>query len=148
MSDLLINDNVQSTVLSADTEISLSIIESGCLAISSKKQTIFIIKDNAETLNDMRHIRDITLEWELIKRPEFPTIGLMITIESESGNIKKYDNFFNIDSDEEIKLAKQLSNQNSFNVFFYNECIEHSKSINLTNEHKNKLNILLIQAKL
>ncbi len=140
-------DNAQSITLSADTEISLSIIESGCLSISPKEQTMFIIKDNPQTLNDMRNIRDIALEWELIERPEFPTIGLFITIVSESGNRKKYDNYFNLDSDEEIKLAKQLSKQDSFILLFYNEQIEYSKRIDLTNEHKNKLNMILIQAK-
>lgn len=137
------DNNIQDLELPMDTEISLSMIESGCMFISLNQMATLIIICSSEATSHLNNINRITLDFELIERPEFPSVGLHIILNTVSNIEYQFDYFFNTESPEEINLLNKLRDQNHFDMLLYNERIIHSKKIELTKDDKLKLNSLI-----
>ena len=129
-----------------DTEISLSMIESGCIFISLKQMATLIIISSREELFQLNNINKITLNFELIERPEFPSIAMHIDINTVSNNPFKFDYFFNTESPQELELLKKLTHQDHFDMLLYNTQVLYSKKIVLSMDDKLELNSLIDKA--
>ena len=70
-----------------DMEISLSMIESGCLFVSLNQMATLIIISTREKILQLNNINKITFNFELIERPEFPSVGMHIDINTVSNNL-------------------------------------------------------------
>ncbi len=134
------NQTLEDINLPPDTEISLSLIESGCIFVSLNNKAALIIKSSLDEIKLLKNINRITLNFELIERPEFPSLGMHIEINTVSNASFKFEYFFNTESMEEIDLLKKLKDQNHFDILFFNTQIEYSKTIELTKEEKSELN--------
>jgi len=132
--------------ISFDTEISLSLIESGCIFVSLNNKATLIIKSSLEEIKLLKNINRLTFNFELIERPEFPSLGMHIEINTVSNTSFKFEYFFNTESVGEIDLLKKLKDQNHFDILFFNTKIEYSKTIELTKEDKSQLNSLINKA--
>ena len=129
--------------LPLDTEISLSLIESGCIFVSINDKAALIIKSTLEEIKLLKNINRLTFNFELIEKPEFPSLGMHIDINTASNSSFKFEYFFNTESMEEIELLKKLKDQNHFDILFFNTQIEFSKTIELPDEDKSELNSLI-----
>ena len=140
------NQTLEDINLPPDTEISLSLIESGCIFVSLNNKAALIIKSSLDEIKLLKNINRITLNFELIERPEFPSLGMHIEINTVSNTLFKFEYFFSTESMEEIDLLKKLKDRNHFDILFFNTQIEYSKTIELTKEEKSELNSLIIKA--
>jgi hypothetical protein len=140
------NQTLEDINLPPDTEISLSLIESGCIFVSLNNKAALIIKSSLDEIKLLKNINRITLNFELIERPEFPSLGMHIEINTVSNTLFKFEYFFSTESMEEIDLLKKLKDQNHLDILFFNTQIEYSKTIELTKEEKSELNSLIIKA--
>ncbi|MEE8298975.1 MAG: hypothetical protein V3R67_06305 [Thermodesulfobacteriota bacterium] len=140
------NQTLEDINIPPDTEISLSLIESGCIFVSLNNKAALIIKSSLDEIKLLKNINRITLNFELIERPEFPSLGMHIEINTVSNTLFKFEYFFSTESMEEIDLLKKLKDQNHFDILFFNTQIEYSKTIELTKEEKSELNSLIIKA--
>jgi len=133
-------DNIE---LPFDTELSLSMIESGCIFISLNQLATLIIKSSREEIIQLNNINRITFNFELIERPEFPSLGMHIDINTVTNNSFKFDYFFNTESPEEIELLKKLQHQNHFDILFFDTQVLSSKRIELSKNDKFGFNSLI-----
>lgn len=134
------------TELSFDTEISLSMIESGCIFISLDQMAALIIKGSPDEIDALKNINRITFDFELIERPEFPSLGMKIEIDTASNNSLNFDCFFNTESQGDLDLLKKLKDQNNFDIHFYTTEVLHSKNIELETQDKLEFNSLIDRA--
>jgi len=118
-------------------------IESGCFFISLNQMATLIIKSSREEINLLNNINGITFNFELIERPEFPSLGMHIEINTVSNRSFEFDYFFNTESHEEIELLKKLKHQNHFDILLYDTEILYSKKIDLSKDDKIELNSLI-----
>lgn len=133
--------------LSNDTMITLSQIESGCLFIPWGENVYMVIKSTQNEIADLKMLSLITINTELIERPEFPTVALYMRIHTEGDRSYDFEYYFNIEASEELGLLEKLSAQKNLGIILYDERIEHSAEIRLTDEDKSGLATLLGQAR-
>jgi len=126
-----------------DTEISLSMIESGCLFVSLNETATLIIKSSSDQIRLLNNINGIALSFELIERPEFPSLGMHLEINTVSNNKFNFDYFFNTESPEEIALLNRLRHQDSFDVLLFDCEVVSSKQFELGTNDKLELNKLI-----
>lgn len=136
------NDN-KSLEIPIDTEISLSMIESGCMFISLNQMTTLIIKGSAEEIRQLNNINNISFNFELIERPEFPSLGMHLEINTVSNKSFNFDYFFNTESHEDIDLLQKLSHQDHFDTLLFEEEVVYSKQIEFSKDDKLELNSLI-----
>ena len=133
--------------LSNDTLITLSQIESGCLFIPLGENVYMLIKSTQNEIADLKKLSRITINTELIERPEFPTVALYMSIHTEGERSYNFEYYFNIEASEELGLLEKLSAQKNLGIILYDERIEHSAEIRLTDEDKSGLASLLVRAR-
>ena len=137
---------IEDIELPSDTEISLSLIESGCIFVSLNEEAVLIIKSSTEEIKLLNNINRLTFNLELIERPEFPSLAMHIEINTVSNTSFKFEYFFNTESMEEIDLLKKLKNQDHFDILFFDTQIQHSKTVELNKEDKSELDSLIYKA--
>jgi hypothetical protein len=123
--------------------MALSFIKSGCLAISLNDRTVFVLKGLHDEIESIKKADDIQFGLECIKRPEFPSVRMYFNLRDESNKSHSFDYFFNMDSNEEIKLLRRFKEQDYFDIFFTDSKTVHSKRITLTKEDKDKIKAVL-----
>jgi len=133
--------------LSNDTLITLSQIESGCLFISAGNEAFMIIKSTRNEIRELKKLNRITLDIELIERPEFPTIAVYVRIHTSHNRSYDFEYYFNTEASEEMGLLEKLSAQKNIDILLYNDTIVHSEKIELTKEDKSRIASLLGEAK-
>ena len=134
------NSNVE---IPFDTEISLSMIESGCIFVSLNQLASLIVKCSQDEITTLKNINNITLNFELIERPEFPSLAMHIEINTAANKSFKFDYFFNTESPTELDLLNQLGEQNYFDIHFFDSNVAHSKKIELGEKDKSELRSLI-----
>ncbi|MEQ9619974.1 MAG: hypothetical protein RIG61_12480 [Deltaproteobacteria bacterium] len=132
--------------LNPDTELSLSLIESGCVFVSVGNKTALIIKSAADDLKILQQSNRIYIDFELIKRPEFPTLGAYVIFETGTGAALRFEYFFNIESSEEMELLETLVDQDNFDIILYDGAIKHLKRTTISGDKKKELASLLTGA--
>lgn len=133
--------------LNPDTELSLSLIESGCLFIPVGDKTSLIIKSPPDELKTLRQSNRVSIDFELIKRPEFPTMGAYVIFETGAGVALRFEYFFNIESPEEMELLEMLVGQDHFDIILYDGAVNHVKRTTITDDKKSELATLLTEAR-
>lgn len=133
--------------LNPDTELSLSLIESGCLFMPVGNKTALIIKSPPDELKILQESNRISIDFELIKRPEFPTLGAYVIFETVTGAALRFEYFFNIESSEEMGLLEMLVDQDYFDIILYDRSIKHVKRTTITDDKKTELASLLTEAR-
>ncbi len=127
----------------SDTEISLSMMDSGCIFVSLNETASLIVVCSQDEIMSLKNINKITINFELIERPEFPSLGMHIELNTVTNKSFNFDYFFNTESPTEIDLLNKLGEQDYFNMHFYNAKIVHSNKIELSSEDKLELNALI-----
>lgn len=116
-----ITGNIETIELPNDTLITLSQIESGCLFIQIEERALMILKENESVIENLSGLNSISINSELIERPEFPTIAAYIKVVTKSGETYGYEYFFNIESSEEMELYENITQQKKIEIVLYDE---------------------------
>jgi len=116
--------------LNSELEISLSLIESGCIAASINNETHFIFKHSEDVIESLRSIEKITFELECLKRPEFPTIVMLFCLEG-TNDLYRFEYSFAIESEQDMELLEKLLEQDHFYIYFFDTRIQYSKMVSL-----------------
>jgi len=139
-------ENDKHIVLNPELEISLSLIESGCIATSINKETVFILKESQEVIESLLGAEKISFELKCLKRPEFPSIVMLFYLGDNDNNSYRFEYFFGIESEEEMELLRKLSHQGQFYIYFFATKIEYSKRVSLDKNDAERINSMIIEA--
>jgi len=139
-------DNIEIPELDSDTELSVSLIESGCVFILINGQTALLIKSVEQEIGSFEKSGRISLEFELIERPEFPSLGAYVNIYDAQGKPTRFEYFFSLESGDEKGLLEKLIEQDYLDIVFYTTEIRHIKRTTINNEQKEELASMLAQA--
>jgi hypothetical protein len=134
--------------LDPELELTLSLIESGCLATTLENKTSFILKGDQRLIDSLKdtETEKIRFDLECIKRKEFPSVVIHFDLLSKARLLYRFEYFFGIESSEEIKLLKNLKEQDHFDIYFLDSKIEYSKRVSITTEEKEKIGTVLEEA--
>ena len=127
--------------------MTLSFIESGCLATSLNNMTVFVFKGSHNEIESINKTTQIFFGLECIKRPEFPSVRMYFDLRDKSNKPYLFDYFFNIESDEDMKLLGKLLEQDYFDILSFDSRIAHSRRIEITKKDKEKIEKVLYQAR-
>jgi len=103
--------------LTHEIKMTLSFMESGCLATSLNDMTVFVFKGSHNEIESINNTSQIFFGLECIKRPEFPSVRMYFDLRDKSKKPFLFDYFFNIESDEDMKLLGKLAEQEKENLF-------------------------------
>lgn len=129
--------------LNSELEISLSLIESGCIATSVSSETLFIIKSSSKTVESLRGSEKVSFRVECLKRPEFPIIVMLFYLEGKNNEVYQFDYSFGTESELDMELFRQLSGQTRFHIYFFDNQIRHSKTISLNDAEAKKFQSMI-----
>ncbi|MGH7901021.1 MAG: hypothetical protein ACRENZ_04725 [Thermodesulfobacteriota bacterium] len=132
--------------LDPELELTLSLIESGCLATILENKTSFIFKGDQRLIDSLKNTEKIRFDLECIKRKEFPSVVIHFYLLSKARLLYRFEYFFGIESSEETKLLKNLKEQDDFEIHFLETKIEYSKRVNINTEEKKKIGNVLEEA--
>lgn len=127
--------------------MTLSFIESGCLATSLNNMTVFVFKGSHNEIESINKTSQIFFGLECIKRPEFPSVRINFDLRYKSNKPYLFDYFFNIESNEDMKLLENIREQDYLDVLFFDSRIVYSKRIEMTKKDKEKIKEVLDQAR-
>ena len=127
--------------------MTLSFIESGCLATSLNNMTVFVFKGSHSEIESINKTSQIFFGLECIKRPEFPSVRINFDLRGKSNKPYLFDYFFNIESNEDMKLLGNIREQDYLDVLFFDSRIVYSKRIEMTKKDKEKIKEVLDQAR-
>lgn len=131
--------------LNSELEISLSLIESGCITASVNDETLFIFKHSKEIIESLRGVEKITFELESLKRPEFPTIVMLFCLEGNH-NLYQFEYSFAIGSEQDMELLKKLLEQDHFCIYFFDTKIQYSRMVSLNDIDAEDIKSIIIEA--
>lgn len=110
--------------LHPDTELSLSLIDSGCLFAQTSGKTAFIIKGNGDDFSIIKEFQTITIDFELIERPEFPSLAFFLNIETRNGRRLRFEYFFSMKSRDETDILEKMCSDRRFDIILYNSGVD------------------------
>lgn len=131
--------------LNSELEISLSLIESGCITASVNGETLFIFKHSRDVIDSLRVVQKITFKLECLKRPEFPTIVMLFCLEGYT-NPYQFEYSFPIASEQDMELLKKLAEQDHFFIYFFDTKIQYSKMVSLNQNDTKDLKSIISEA--
>lgn len=131
--------------LNSEVELSLSLIESGCITAAVSGETIFIFKHSQEVVDSLREVEKITFKLECLKRPEFPTIVMLFFLEGNS-NPCQFEYSFAIRSEQDMELLKKLADQDQFCIYFFDSKIQYSKMVSLNQSDTKEIKSMISEA--
>lgn len=139
---LLLSENLSTLPeLDNDLKISLSQIESGSVTATVEGKKSILIKD--EKVNTFQDLEETELNFEHIDRPEFPTVSLKIKVKMKNGLKMRYEHFFLTESPHEIKFLQELSENESFPLYFISQSNVLKKELAVSSIMKDELNSIL-----
>ena len=124
MSTIISNESKQIEI-SSDLNLSLSLIDSGCILFEEADEAVFLIKDSEAIVDTFSELISLKIAVKAIIRPEFPTILLEIKLKNKKNVSFKYDYFLSTESIEELNLLEKLNNQSQVELFFYDSCLRN-----------------------
>jgi len=133
-------------VLHPDTELSLSMIDSGCLFVRIDDKPALIIKDAADEIQMMKEFQVITIDFELIERPEFPSLAFNLHIDTKKNKSFRFEYFFSTESVGEMETLKKMCNDRRFDILLYSSGVELMIQAEISAEQAAGLKSLLIEA--
>lgn len=142
----IMGDNIELPEIDPDTRLSISLIEAGCMFVLLNGHTTLLIKGEQEQIEAFEISDRISLDFELIERPEFPSIGAYVKIHDAEGRPTRFEYFFSLESAEETGLLEKLVEQDYMDIIFYTTDIQHVKRTTMNNEQKQELASLLTKS--
>ncbi len=131
--------------LNPELEISLSLIESGCISTSINNETLFIFKHSKDVIESLRRVEKINFELECLKRPEFPTIVMLFSLEG-TNDLYRFECPFAIESEQDMELLANLLEQDHFCIYFFDTRIRYSKMVSLNDTDAEDIKSIIIEA--
>ncbi len=131
--------------LNSELEISLSLIESGCIAVFVNGETLFIFRHSQDVIDSLRDVKKITFKLECLKRPEFPTIVMLFSLEGDT-NPFQFEYSFAIGSEQDMELLKKLAEQDHFCIYFFDTKIQYSKRVSLNQNDTEDIKSIISEA--
>jgi hypothetical protein len=131
--------------LNSELEISLSLIESGCIATSINNETLFIFKHSHDLIESLRRVEKITFELECLERPEFPTIVMLFCLEG-TNDLYRFEYSFAIGSEQDMELLEKLLEQDHFYIYFFDTRIQYSKMVSLNKNDAEDIKSIISEA--
>lgn len=122
-----------------ETGITLSMMESGCIFVDIEARAALIIKCTGSDMDSIKKSDIISLRFEHIDRPEFPSVAVSIDIDAPSGPNFRFEYFFSLESEEEKNLLGKLRDQDFFDILYYDSNIEQVRRAALSPEQKKEL---------
>lgn len=110
--------------LHPDTELSLSLIDSGCLFVLLDNKIALIIKASHDDIQRMKEFQAITVDFELIERPEFPSLAFFLNLEAKGGRSFRFEYFFSTESGDETDILRKMCSDKRFDIILYNSGVE------------------------
>lgn len=139
-----INDNPE---LHPDTELSLSLIESGCMFARMNDKTALIIKSTGHEIDIMKEFQAITVDFELFERPEFPSLAFSLNMDTKRKRTFRFEYFFNTESEEEMSILGKMCGEKRFDILFYNSSVKFIIRTEISEEQASELGSLLNRAR-
>ncbi|MGI9558632.1 MAG: hypothetical protein ACR2NQ_03040 [Thermodesulfobacteriota bacterium] len=104
--------------IDAETEMALSVVDSGCFALPGNSRAIFAVKDGAlATLRSGDFQPSIRFHFEHIDGDEFPSVCAVIHVETDAGKFR-YEYFFSLDSEKDTQLLDNFSKSSDVEIWF------------------------------
>ncbi len=135
----LITNKPTQVELSPELNMTLSLIESGCLATLIDNKTAFVVKGSQSEIELLREPHQILYWFECIKRPEFPSVRIYFELRNRENQPYHFDYFFGIESDGDIELLNKLKDQDHFDIYFFDFAIRYSKRVKIGEEEKKRI---------
>lgn len=132
--------------LHPDTQLSLSLIDSGCLFVLMDKKIALIIKASHDDIQRMKEFQAITVDFELIERPEFPSLAFYLNLEAKGGRRFRYEYFFSTESGDETGILRKMCGDKRFDIIFYNSGVEFIIRAEIPERQASELRSLLTKA--
>jgi len=110
--------------LHPDTELSLSLIESGCLFARITGKTAVIIKGNVDECNIIKEFQMITIDFELIEKAEFPGLAFFLNINTKSGRRFRFEYFFSTESGDEREILGKMCADRNLDIILYSSGVD------------------------
>jgi hypothetical protein len=129
-----------------DTELSLSIIDSGCLFVLIEGKTALVIKGAADDLRIMKEFQALTVDFELIERPEFPSLAFYLSLETRSGRHFRFEYFFSTESGDEMNVLGKMCVNKRFDIILYGSAPEFVIRAEIPEGQARELRALLTEA--
>ena len=126
-----------------DTEFSLSLFEAGCYFARTGEKTALIIKSTRDDINIMKEFQAITVDFELIERPEFPSLAFYINIETKGERTFRFEYFFSTESADEVNILGNMCGEKRFDILLYDSVVEYVIHTKISEEQAAGLKTLL-----
>lgn len=136
--------------LPSDLRMSLSLIEAGCIAFEQTNTcTGLVFKDTKETVSSIKESKQIRVaRVECIDREEFPSIRVIFLLKKRKKDpLFYFDCLFSVESEEEMKLLKNLQDQDNLCIVFMDNQTTHTRSFKISREDREKIKEALRGAK-
>lgn len=117
--------------LTRDTELSISRIDSGCLAYYISGEIHLIIKDTEQMISSMITLEDIKLRFSPILKSEFPSTHMEIILKNEKGLSRKYEYFFMAESETDSGILLVLKDLKRLILHLFDNCNRRSFHLQL-----------------
>lgn len=132
--------------LPPDTLLALSMIDSGCLFVLIGSVIALIIKSAGEDIRAMKKFQAITIDFELIERPEFPSLAFYLCLEGKSGTKSHFEYFFSTESEGETDILRKMCDDRRFDIILYNSGVEFVISAEISEGQSSELRSLVTKA--
>ncbi len=117
-------DTKEDQALHPDTELSLSLIESGCLFAPVNGRPALIIKGNGDDIHIIKEFRTIIIDFELIEKAEFPSLAFFLSIDTKSERRLRFEYFFSTESAEERELLGKMCGDRRIDIILYGSGVD------------------------
>ncbi len=139
----IMNKNETVGPLSAELDIELSIIDSGIILTEINEEVVIILKDSARMTESLSELRTVNLKFTYIDRPEFPAVNSELRLKTDKDLSVKYDYFFNCESEYEMHLLNEISNQKVISLFLFSDIVIKHFGIELEEDESTQLSGIL-----
>lgn len=129
-----------------DTLLSLSLIDSGCLFVLMDNKIALIIKASQDDIQIMKEFQTITVDFELIERPEFPSLAFYLNLEAKGGRSFRFEYFFSTESGDETDILRKMCDDTRFDIILYNSGVEFVIRAEIPERQAHELRSLLTKA--
>lgn len=110
--------------LHPDTEMSLSLIDSGCLFAQIGGKAALIIKGKVDEFDIIKEFQTITIDFELIEKAEFPSLAFFLNIVAKCGRKFRFEYFFSTESGDETEILRMMCGDRRFDIILYSSGVD------------------------
>ena len=136
-------ENTEMVFNDPELEIALSQIRIGCIPYIFDGENFLIFRDNEDKINSLVDCNKINISFELIERPEFPTVSTNFFINTQKNLNIKYEYFFLTESEIELNFLRLLIKNRKLNLFFITDIIKCKHSVDIPEQECEKLESIL-----